>query len=128
MSAYSIAKAGLESLVKNAAEELGHLSIRVNVVRPGLVATGGTNPNRVVKNAEEARRVAREKPLPHRGTTSDVAEAVKFLAGPESAWTTGIVLPVEGGAHIRGAPRMEGLAREVCGDAAIDVALQKQIR
>jgi len=127
MPAYSIAKAGLEALVRVAAEELGHLGVRVNAVRPGLVATGGKTPSRLASDQEEVALVRREKPLEHQGTAQDVAEAMRHLAGPESQWTTGAVLPVEGGAHIRRAPRLEKLARSVCGDDVIDAALRGEI-
>jgi NAD(P)-dependent dehydrogenase (short-subunit alcohol dehydrogenase family) len=39
MAAYCVSKAGLESLVRNAADELGAQGVRVNAVRPGLVPT-----------------------------------------------------------------------------------------
>ena len=31
----------------------------------------------------------------------DIAEAVRFLAGPESSWITGASLPIDGGHHLR---------------------------
>ena len=39
MSAYCVSKAGLETLVRNAADELGIAKVRVNAVQPGLVPT-----------------------------------------------------------------------------------------
>ena len=39
MSAYCVGKAGIEMLVKVAADELGEHGIRVNAVQPGLVDT-----------------------------------------------------------------------------------------
>lgn len=127
MPAYSIAKAGLEALVRVAAEELGHLRVRVNAVRPGFVATGGLTPNQLAGDPDQVQLVQREKPLPHQGTAEDVAAAIRHLVGPESPWTTGAVLPVEGGAHLRRAPRLERLARTVCGDDLIDAALRGEI-
>jgi NAD(P)-dependent dehydrogenase (short-subunit alcohol dehydrogenase family) len=32
---------------------------------------------------------------------TDVAEAVRFLAGPESSWITGANIPIDGGHHLR---------------------------
>jgi NAD(P)-dependent dehydrogenase (short-subunit alcohol dehydrogenase family) len=40
-------------------------------------------------------------PLGRVGTVNDVAEAVRFLAGPESSWITGACLPIDGGHHLR---------------------------
>ncbi|WP_037363540.1 SDR family NAD(P)-dependent oxidoreductase [Nakamurella lactea] len=123
MPAYAISKAALEALVRGAADELGHLGIRVNAVRPGLVATDAEKPGMLVTDPEQHATVLAEKPLAHTGTAADVAEAVRFLAGPGSAWTTGVALPVEGGSHLRRAPYLEKLARTLCGDDVIDAAL-----
>jgi NAD(P)-dependent dehydrogenase (short-subunit alcohol dehydrogenase family) len=40
-------------------------------------------------------------PLARVGTVADVAEAVRFLAGPESSWITGVSLAIDGGHHLR---------------------------
>jgi NAD(P)-dependent dehydrogenase (short-subunit alcohol dehydrogenase family) len=40
-------------------------------------------------------------PLGRVGRVNDVAEAVRFLAGPESSWITGACLPIDGGHHLR---------------------------
>lgn len=123
MPSYAVAKAALEALVRVAADELGHLDVRVNAVRPGLVATDAAKPGMLVADPQQHAAVLAEKPLAHQGTAEDVAEAVRFLAGPESAWITGAVLPVEGGTHLRRAPRLEKLARALCGDETVDDAL-----
>ena len=44
LGAYAVAKAGVEMLVRNAADELGGYGIRVNAVRPGLVPTDASGP------------------------------------------------------------------------------------
>ncbi len=44
MAPYSVSKAGIETLVRNAADELGHAGVRVNAVRPGLVPTELADP------------------------------------------------------------------------------------
>ena len=33
-----------------------------------------------------------------------MAAAVRYLAGPESGWVTGVNFPVDGGHHLRGGP------------------------
>jgi NAD(P)-dependent dehydrogenase (short-subunit alcohol dehydrogenase family) len=38
-------------------------------------------------------------PLGRTGSPADIAEAIVFLASHRSAWTTGAVLEVTGGAH-----------------------------
>ena len=90
--AYASAKAGLESLTRSLALELAP-RVRVNAVAPGFVDTAilaGDSP------AKRRERVA-QVPLGRLGTADDVARAVSFLAGPDSAYVTGTVLAVNGG-------------------------------
>ncbi len=124
MGSYSVAKAGLEALVRVAADECGRHDIRVNAVRPGLVPTHAAKPGILATDPDQRAAVLREKPLARVGTVGDIAEAVRYLAGKESAWVTGAVLPVEGGNHLRRAADLEQLARSVCGDDVIDRSLQ----
>ena len=127
MPSYSVSKAALEALVRVAADVLGHLAVRVNVVRPGIVATDGENPGRLLADPELAAATVAEKPLSRIGRAEDVAAAVRFLCGPGSSWITGACLPVEGGAHLRRAPRLEKLARIVNGDEVVDATLAGRI-
>lgn len=127
MGSYSVAKSGLESLVRVAADEFGRHGVRVNAVRPGLVPTQASKPGILVTDPVQREAVLREKPLARVGTTQDISEAIRYLAGPESGWVTGAVLPVEGGNHLRRAADLETLARSVCGDDVVDQALRGEI-
>ena len=40
-------------------------------------------------------------PVARVGEVDDVAAAVRFLAGPESTWITGVMPGVDGGHHLR---------------------------
>jgi NAD(P)-dependent dehydrogenase (short-subunit alcohol dehydrogenase family) len=42
-----------------------------------------------------------QTPISRPGTVEEVADAVRFLAGPEAAWITGECLAVDGGHHLR---------------------------
>ena len=42
-----------------------------------------------------------EMPVSRVGTVEDIASAVRFLSGPESAWITGEAMAVDGGHHLR---------------------------
>ena len=46
----------------------------------------------------------RRLPLQRLGTVPDIAKAALFLASEESAWITGIMLPVDGGLNCCSAP------------------------
>lgn len=97
--AYSVAKAGVEMLTQVAALELSDHKIRVNAVAPGLVETPMA---RSTGNLTASIRGAwlRQTPLGRIGATDDIARAVLFLAGGDSSWVTGAVVPVDGGARI----------------------------
>jgi len=90
---YSASKAGVIGLTKTAAKELAPRGITVNAVAPGYIETEMTG-----KLSEEARNAFLGIiPLSRPGLPEDVAKAVRFLAGPESAYITGQVLHVDGG-------------------------------
>ncbi len=118
MSAYCVSKAGLETLVRNAADELGRAAVRVNAVRPGLVPTDLATP--LVADPQVEADYLAQMPLARLGTVDDVAAAVRFLAGPESSWVTGQVLAVDGGHTLRRGPDVEHWARAVYGDGPVD--------
>jgi NAD(P)-dependent dehydrogenase (short-subunit alcohol dehydrogenase family) len=102
MSAYAVSKSGVDALVRNAADELGAQGIRVNAVRPGLVPTDLTTP---ILDAEGiVNDYLAQMPLGRLGTVEDVAAAVRYLAGPESAWVTGQCIGVDGGHSLRRGP------------------------
>jgi len=97
--AYGAAKAGIDMLCKSAAEELGGSGIRVNCVQPGIVDDELMAP--ITAGGALLDDYIASMPLARVGTVADVAEAVRFLAGPESSWITGVSLAIDGGHHLR---------------------------
>jgi 3-oxoacyl-[acyl-carrier protein] reductase len=96
---YSAAKGGLIALARGAAMEWAPRNIRVNVVAPGLTATPIIEASFQQRPDPAAYRQMREDSIPLRrlATPEEVADAVLFLACPESSYVTGAVLPVDGG-------------------------------
>jgi 3-oxoacyl-[acyl-carrier protein] reductase len=93
---YSAAKAGLIGLTKASARELGHWSILVNAVAPGLIETDMTT----AMPAEARDALLAQVPLKRIGTAREVAEMVGFLAGDGAAYVTGQVFHVNGGLYM----------------------------
>ena len=102
MSTYCVSKAGIDMLVKNTADELGHQGIRVNSVCPGLVETELASA--LLETPPVLEDYLNCMPIKRHGTVNDIASAVRFLCGPESSWITGVVLSVDGGHHLRRGP------------------------
>ncbi len=102
MAPYCVSKAALESLVRNAADELGAVNVRVNAVRPGLVPTdiaAGLTTNEAIVADYLA-----QMPISRLGEVDDIAAGVRYLAGPESSWVTGQCLGIDGGHTLRRGP------------------------
>ena len=97
--AYGASKAGIEEVCRYAAEEFGGDGIRVNVLQPGIIDDELMAP--ITGGGKLLDHYLANMPLGRVGTVNDVAEAVRFLAGPESSWITGACLPIDGGHHLR---------------------------
>jgi 3-oxoacyl-[acyl-carrier protein] reductase len=104
MTAYCVAKAGLNMLTRCAADDLGEHNIRVNAVAPGLVPTDLAAG--LVGNEETVAEYLRRMPISRLGTTDDIANAVAFLLSEESSWITGMVIADDGGHHLRQGPNL----------------------
>jgi NAD(P)-dependent dehydrogenase (short-subunit alcohol dehydrogenase family) len=97
-AAYSASKAGVISLVQNAAQQFGGTNIRVNAICPGLIETGMTAP--IYEHARASGREGRIgeiNPLRRGGEPIEIAHAALFLASDESSYVNGQALVVDGG-------------------------------
>lgn len=93
---YSASKAGIVGFTKTIAREYAIRGITVNAVAPGFIETAMTDvlSDRV---KEEMKKLI---PLGRFGTVEDVANAVIFLASPDSGYITGQVIHVNGGMYM----------------------------
>ncbi|HEU5419444.1 MAG TPA: 3-oxoacyl-ACP reductase FabG [Streptosporangiaceae bacterium] len=90
---YAASKAGLVGLARSLARELGSRNITANVVAPGFVSTDMTD----ALPEDRKKAILGSVPLGRYASAEEVAAAVAFLAGPQAAYITGAVLPVDGG-------------------------------
>jgi len=91
---YAAAKGAIDVFTMGLAKEVALEGIRVNAVRPGIIATdihasGGT-PDR-------AAQMAPLVPMQRAGSAEEVAQAIVWLMSDESSYTTGAVIDVTGG-------------------------------
>ena len=91
---YAAAKGAIDTFTVGLAREVAGEGIRVNAVRPGLIETeihaSGGMPDRV-------RQMAPQLPMQRAGTADEVAEAIVWLLGDESSYSTGSFVDVTGG-------------------------------
>lgn len=90
---YAAAKAGVIGMTKTLAKELGRKGFTVNAVAPGFIKTAMTNamPEDVLQQMSSKVAVQRL------GETSDIANAVLFLASESASYINGTVISVDGG-------------------------------
>jgi 3-oxoacyl-[acyl-carrier protein] reductase len=98
-SVYSATKAAVDVITRTLAQELGPQKIRVNSLSPGLVETEGTRASGNAEGEFKTYAVSRT-PLGRVGAPDDIAKVAVFLASDDSAWMTGEILPVGGGARL----------------------------
>ncbi|MEU8433829.1 SDR family NAD(P)-dependent oxidoreductase [Streptomyces sp. NPDC029216] len=92
--AYAVANAGLVTLTRQLATEIGPRGIRINSIAPSAILT-----DKVMTNmpADVQAKVAALHPLGRMGTPEDVAETALFLASDSASWLTGLTIDVAGG-------------------------------
>jgi NAD(P)-dependent dehydrogenase (short-subunit alcohol dehydrogenase family) len=91
---YAASKGAIDTMTVGLAREVADEGIRVNAVRPGLIATdihaSGGQPDRVG-------RLAPLVPMQRGGTALEVAHAIAWLCSAEASYVTGALLDVAGG-------------------------------
>ena len=100
--AYTAGKAGIEQMVRNAADEYGADNVRFNAIRPGFIATELMEG--IPRDSDVYRSYTENTPMQGEGQPEDVAELARFLCGPESRWITGQLINVDGGHSLRRGP------------------------
>ena len=99
---YTAAKAGVEGLTRQLANDWGKENIRVNAVAPTVTMTG----DRIASLWEEKGKSKQDQilsqiPLRRLSEPAEIASTIVFLAADESSYITGITLDVCGGRYLR---------------------------
>lgn len=93
--AYCASKSGIILLTKSLALEWARHKIRVNAIAPHYLETDLTKN---LRNSEKIQRaIVKQIPLGRFGRTTEVVGAVLYLSSNASSYTTGAVIPVDGG-------------------------------
>jgi NAD(P)-dependent dehydrogenase (short-subunit alcohol dehydrogenase family) len=93
--AYCVSKSGIILLTKSLALEWARYNIRVNSIAPHYLETDLTKNLRDSEKIHEA--IVNQIPLRRFGKASEVIGAVLYLSSNASSYTTGAVIPVDGG-------------------------------
>lgn len=96
---YCMAKAGLSMSVALYAQRLAKQNVQVFEIRPGVIRT---DMIAAVEKLYEERIANGLLPQPRLGESSDVAKAVRAIADGLLDYSTGQILNVDGGFHMRG--------------------------
>jgi NAD(P)-dependent dehydrogenase (short-subunit alcohol dehydrogenase family) len=103
---YSASKAAVHHLTRILAAEFAPRHVTVNAIAPGPFPTNMTHF--ALGDDSGAARGARAVPMGRLGRPEDVAGAILFLAGRGGAYTTGAIVPVDGGISVAAPPPMFG--------------------
>lgn len=97
--AYTASKGAIEAMTRAMAVELAQYGVRVNCVAPGFIKTK-MSAKALDSDPERKNKVLSRTPMGILGEPSDIADAVYYFASSESKYTTGTILPVDGGNSI----------------------------
>ena len=94
-AAYVASKGGVTNLTRSMALDYAEDNIRVNCICPGFVETPLVAG--VIKTPEEYSDLADRHPMRRLAQPEEIAYGALYLASDESAFVTGIALPIDGG-------------------------------
>jgi len=97
---YSAAKAAIIHLTKVWALEYAKYNIRVNCISAAVVDTDMTKKF-WLDSKKKIELTSKEHPLGRIGKGKDIANAALYFASDDSSWTTGAILPVDGGVSLK---------------------------
>lgn len=98
-AAVSAAKVALEAITRSIALEFASEGIRANCIQAGVTVTRSFQ---MIPGYETLRQHAvKRNPYKRLTTPADVANSVYLLSKDEASWITGVIIPVNGGEHLK---------------------------
>jgi NAD(P)-dependent dehydrogenase (short-subunit alcohol dehydrogenase family) len=108
LGAYGAAKGGVVQLTRCAALDYADKNIRVNAVCPGIFWTGMSGETDEQPLPPPKAVMPYDIPQGRWGLPAEIAQAALYFASDESSYTTGVILPVDGGFSSGPANQMPG--------------------
>ncbi len=115
--AYCVSKAGIEEMMRNAANEYGETKVRFNAIRPGFISTEIMEG--IPRESAVYDSYIVNTPLNDVGEPEDVANLAGFLLSDEARWITGTTINVDGGHHLRSGPDFRSFIEPAIGHDAM---------
>jgi NAD(P)-dependent dehydrogenase (short-subunit alcohol dehydrogenase family) len=92
---YAASKGGINSMTKSLAQEWANRGITVNAIAPSYFETDMTESSRENEHANAL--IMSKTPLSRYGKVEELIGLVIYLAGDNSSYMTGAVIPLDGG-------------------------------
>jgi NAD(P)-dependent dehydrogenase (short-subunit alcohol dehydrogenase family) len=115
--AYCVSKAGIEEMMRNAANEYGPVKVRFNAVRPGFITTEIMEG--IPRDSAVYDSYLENTPMADVGEPEDVANLCRFLLSDEARWITGTAINCDGGHHLRAGPDFTSFIEPAIGADAL---------
>ena len=95
VAAYSASKAGVVSLTRSLAVELGTKGVTVNAIAPGVFPTPLNRG--IIEGTPRGEELIQRTPMGRFGEAQEVTGAAVYLASEAASFVTGQVIAVDGG-------------------------------
>lgn len=122
--AYDSVKGAMDVFTMAVAVDLAPWGIRVNAIRPGMIAATGYDQ---LSDVEKSRRTA-QIPLGRYGFPEDIAWAAVFFAADDAGYITGQAFQVDGGLLVQGRAPCAELAQPIVTPENIEALFPEQVR
>jgi len=115
--AYCVSKAGIEEMMKNAADEYGEVGVRFNSIRPGFISTEIMEG--IPRDSAVFDSYIVNTPMNGVGEPEDIGNLARFLLSDDARWITGTAIDCDGGHHLRRGPDFSSFIEPVIGHDAM---------